>query len=132
MPRDHAALTRTGFSRLANAKSKRRSRLWLVAVLLIAGALVGAWFSSFGQRLRGDAAAGSAYGARVACSCRFVAGRSLDSCEKDKLAGMGLIRFSADEEAKSVTASVPLISSETARLKPGFGCVLDRWERGRR
>lgn len=87
------------------------------------------WFSSFGQRIRGDARAGTAYGARVACSCRFVAGRSMEDCAKDKLAGMALIRLSADEEAKSVTASVPLVASATARRRPGYGCVLDRWER---
>ena len=96
-------------------------------MLLIAsfGAL---WFSAFGQRLRGDAMAGTAYGARVACSCRFVAGRSMEDCAKDKLAGMGLIRLSSDEETKSVTASVPLIASETAALRDGYGCVLREWK----
>ncbi len=131
MPRDHAALTRTGFSRLANAKSKRRSGLWLLALAALVALLLAAWFSSFGQRLRGDVLAGTAYGARVACSCRFVAGRSMEDCAKDKLAGMALIRLSADEEAKSVTASVPVVSSATARLRLGYGCVLDRWERER-
>lgn len=125
------ALTRTGFSRLANAKSKRRPRLWLLAVIAIAGVATVAWFSSFGDRLRGDVVAGTAYGARVACSCRFVAGRSMESCAGDKLAGMELISLSADEEAKSVTASVPMVANATARLRPGYGCVLDRWERER-
>lgn len=77
--------------------------------------------------MRGDAAAGTAYGARVACSCRFVAGRSMQDCAKDKLAGMALIRLTADEDAKSVTASVPLVASETATLRDGYGCVLDSW-----
>lgn len=115
-------------SRLANAKSRHRSRLWLVLVVLLAAGLAALWFSSFGQRLRGDAAAGTAYGARVACSCHFVAGRSMEDCAKDKLAGMGMIRFSADEATKSVTASVPLIASETASLRDGYGCVLRSWK----
>lgn len=93
--------------------------------------IAAAWFSSFGQRLRDDAAAGTAYGARVACSCRFVAGRSMDDCAKDKLAGMALIRLSADEETHSVTATVPLVASETARLRKNYGCVLDPWKEGR-
>lgn len=115
-----------GISRLANAKSRRRSRFWLVILSLLAAGLAALWFSSLGQRLRGDATAGTAYAARVACSCRFVAGRSMEDCAKDKLAGMSLIRLSDDdEEAKSVTASVPLIAKETARLRPGYGCVLD-------
>lgn len=117
-----------GVSRLANAKSRGRARIWLILLLLVVGGLTALWFSSAGQRLRGDVAAGTAYGARVACSCRFVAGRSMDDCAKDKLAGMGLIRLSADEEAKSVTASVPLVGSETARLRDGYGCVLDSWQ----
>lgn len=117
-----------GVSRLANAKSRRRSRAWLVAVVLLAAGLAALWYSNIGQRMRGDAAAGTAYGARVACSCRFVAGRSMDDCAKDKLAGMEMIRFSANEDAKSVTASVPLIASETARLREGYGCVLDSWQ----
>lgn len=100
-------------------------------VLLIVALIAAVWFAPFGQRMRDDAAAGTAYGARVACSCRFVAGRSMENCAKDKLAGMELIRLSADEEAKSVTASVPLIASETARLREGYGCVLDRWEGAR-
>lgn len=114
--------------RLANAKSGRRGRLWAILVLLLAGALAALWFSSYGERLRGDAVAGTAYGARVACSCRYVAGRSMGDCAKDKLAGMGMIRFSTDEDARSVTASVPLIASDTARLREGYGCVLDRWD----
>lgn len=121
-------LTRTGISGLANAKYPRFARRLVIAAALAAAALVALWFSSYGERLRGDAAAGTAYGARVACSCRFVAGRSLEDCGKDKLAGMELITLSADEEARSVTASVPLIASDTARYRKGYGCVLTRWD----
>lgn len=116
-----------GISRLANAKSRARGRAWPIVLLVLAGGLAALWSSSSGQRLRGDAVAGAAYGARVACSCRFVAGRSMEDCARDKLAGMGMIRLSADEEAKSVTASVPLITSETATFREGYGCVLKSW-----
>ncbi len=77
---------------------------------------------------KAQAELGSAYAARVACSCRQVAGRSLEDCEKDKLDGMEMISLSEDEEARSVTASVPLMASATARYKEGYGCVLDPWE----
>lgn len=113
---------------MANAKSKRRSRLLLVILVAIAAGLAALWFSSPGERLRGDALAGTAYAARVACSCRFVAGRSLDDCRKDKLAGMGMMALSADESTRSVTASVPLIARDTARHREGFGCVLQDWQ----
>ena len=99
----------------------------IVLLLLFAAGLAAVWLSPFGQRLRGDAIAGTAYGARVACSCRFVAGRSMKDCEKDKLAGMGMISLSADETAKSVTASVPLLASDTAAYRKGYGCVLQSW-----
>jgi hypothetical protein len=112
---------------LANAKSRGRGRIWLLVALALAALLAAAWFSSFGQRLRGDVTAGTAYAARVACSCRFVAGRTMESCADDKLAGMSLIGLTADESARSVTAGVPLFASETARMRPGYGCVLDRW-----
>lgn len=112
---------------MAIAKSRPRSRVWLILLSLVVAGLATLWFSGPGQRLRGDAAAGTAYGARVACSCRFVAGRSLEDCAKDKLAGMEIIRLSEDAATKSVTASVPLMASETASLREGYGCVLQSW-----
>lgn len=113
---------------MANAKSKRRWGRALAFVLIVALAgLALLWFSAPGERLRGDAVAGTAYAARVGCSCRFVAGRTMADCAKDKLAGMELISLSADEEARSVTARIPLLASDTARLRPGYGCVSEDW-----
>ncbi len=97
--------------------------MWLGA---IAVALLALW-AAFGASAMGYARAGTAYGARVACSCRWVAGRGLEDCAKDKLAGMELVTFSEDPKDRSVTARMLLVS-ETARLKPGYGCVLHPWE----
>lgn len=109
---------------MATAKGRRGSRLlWLGA---IAVALLALW-AAFGSSAMDYAHAGTAYGARVACSCRWVAGRGLDNCAKDKLAGMELVSFSEDADEKSVTARMLLVT-DTARLKPGYGCVLDPWE----
>jgi hypothetical protein len=107
------------------ARPARRGtiRRWLLLLLVVLG-LALAWFW---QPLGGYARTGAAYGARVACSCRFVGGRSLGDCKKDFEPGMELIVLSEDPQQKSVTARFPLLASETARLHPGEGCRLDPW-----
>ncbi|WP_369026512.1 hypothetical protein [Qipengyuania sp. RANM35] len=113
---------------MATAKtSSGKTRIWLW-LALIALAIGGAAWVFYGEGVRRTVAAGTAYGAHVACSCRFIEGRSMSDCAKDKLEGMEFVRFSADEEAKSVTASVPLVASDTAFYREGYGCVLQPWE----
>ena len=107
----------------SGARSIRANRLvWIGGTIVAALAL---WLA-FGTAALGYARAGTAYGARVACSCRFVAGRPLDDCAKDKVGGMELVSLSEDVDEKSVTARLLLVS-DTARLKPGYGCLLDPW-----
>ena len=76
---------------------------------------------------RQDAQASMAYAARIACSCHFLAGRELDSCEKDFPPGTGQIILSSDDDDRVVTAWLPLFGSVTARYVEGPGCVLDSW-----
>ena len=108
-------------------KSPPRHSIWKLLALVIVVALV-ATFVAYRQPIAGYAGAGTAYSARVACSCHFVGGREMSDCRKDKLAGMELVMLSADEEAKSVTASIPLVKSETATYREGYGCVLQEWQ----
>jgi hypothetical protein len=113
-------------SRLATAKARSRNRVvWIGGVLL---ALLALWLA-FGSAALGYARAGTAYGARVACSCRFVAGRSLEDCNKDKLKGMELVSLSDDVDEKSVTARMLFLASDTATYRPGYGCLLQPWDR---
>jgi hypothetical protein len=102
-------------------------RLWLLVLGAVLLAL-GLAFAQYRAPIAGYASVATAYPARVACSCRFVAGRSLDDCAKDKLAGMELVSLSEDAEAQSVTATFPLVTSSTASLREGYGCVLEKWE----
>lgn len=102
--------------------SRWRRRLLLLAGLAALVAL--AWFW---RPLTADAVAATAYGARVACPCRFVAGRSLPDCDKDFEPDMALVLLSEDAEAKSVTAWIPLLASQTAVFREGRGCTLKRW-----
>ncbi len=77
-----------------------------------------AWF--WGP-LTAQARAGAAYGARIGCSCHFVAGRPLDQCSDDFMPGMSMVMLSGDDEDKSVTARVFPIASETVRYREGEG-----------
>ncbi len=71
-------------------------------------------------QLRAQMAAG--FGARIACSCRYIEGRGLDSCKSDfaGLKGMGLVRFTDDPAQRTVHASVPLLARRKAAFKAGL------------
>jgi len=108
------------------ATAKRSRRIWpraLLALAVLLGAL--GWF--YREPVAGYTGVGAAFGARTACSCRYLAGRSLEDCKKDFEPGMELVFLSEDEESQSVTAYVPLLARDTARYREGFGCVLEPW-----
>jgi hypothetical protein len=111
----------------APARRRARSRWGLWALAIIA-ALVGGAALAFRTEIAGYGSVSAAYSARVACSCRFVAGRPLEDCKKDKLAGMEAVTLVEDVEAKSVTARFPLVASATATYRKGYGCVLEPYE----
>lgn len=97
----------------------------MAAGLAVVGVAVLAFYW---QTLMGYAQTGASYGARVACSCRFVGGRDLGDCRKDFEPGMELIMLSEDSQARSVTARFPLLARQTATYREGWGCVLERWD----
>ena len=104
-----------------------KPRIWpraLFALAVLVAAV--AWF--YREPIAGYTTTGAAFGARTACSCRYLAGRGLEDCAKDFEPGMELVFLSEDEEARSVTARVPLIASATATYRDGFGCVLEPWD----
>lgn len=108
-------------------KGQPRRRRWPLVLGILALIAAGAvWY--FRVPITGYSQTAAAYSARVACSCRYLGGRSLEDCEKDKLAGMELVMLSEDAETKSVTARFPLLASETATLREGYGCMLEPWE----
>lgn len=97
----------------------RRRRLWpwllLAAVLALA-----IWYY---PTVKAQAEAGSAYAARIGCSCRYVQGRALDSCKRDFEPGMEIVSVGDDVATKTVTGSVPLLASRSARYAGASGCV---------
>lgn len=111
----------------APARTAPRTRwgLWVLAIIALG---VGGAALAFRTEINGYGSIASAYSARVACSCRFVAGRSLEDCRKDKLAGMEAVTLVEDVETKSVTARFPLVAQATATYREGYGCVMEPYE----
>ncbi|WP_150291100.1 hypothetical protein [Sphingobium estronivorans] len=99
-------------------------RKWTYGIVIVAllplALLVWNW-----STLRARAQVGVGFGARVACSCRYVEGRSMKSCQGDKEPGMWAVSLKDLPEAKAVNAAVPLFASRTARYRQGWGCLLE-------
>ena len=101
--------------------TKRRVILYGAALFLLILVTVLAYNYAF---IKGQMNVGTAYGARVACSCHYLGGRDIEDCEKDFEPGMEVIGLTLDDERKRVTASVPLLASATAEFREGWGCVM--------
>jgi hypothetical protein len=103
----------------------RRPWRRLIALALLVAVIGGlAWVWTPARRY---AETGASYGARVACSCRYLGGRSLADCHKDLERQTAWASLSEDPAAHSVTASFPLIASQTATYHQGWGCQLQPW-----
>jgi hypothetical protein len=109
----------------SSARPARRGglrRLGLMVMVAAVGVLAWYW-----RPLNAYAVTGAAYGARIGCSCRFVAERALGDCRGDLRPGTRFVMLFDDDEAKSVTARFPLLASQTATFREGEGCVLEQW-----
>jgi hypothetical protein len=102
----------------------RWGRNLTILVLLIAS-IVTAWFWN---RMQVAAQTRTAYAAQTGCLCRYTAQRSLASCQGDAGVKQSWVGLHEDAAAHSLTASVPLLVSQTARWSPEGGCVLDPWK----
>ena len=103
----------------ASSKKWRTAKLMALAVLLLAALwLVWNWSS-----IKGQARVGAAYGAHITCSCRYIEGRDMASCETDKEAGLEMVSLSDDPENQRVTASVMFLAEAVAERRGAFGCV---------
>lgn len=101
-----------------------RKRVVMWAVVAVVLALITATLL-YARAMRPQLELGTGYAARVACACRYIGNRPLKSCYKDFEPGMEPIRLSENAVEKSVTASVPLLASRTARFDPLLGCQPD-------
>lgn len=90
--------------------------------IVIAALIVGWTIYNFAD-IKAQAQLGASYGAHIACSCRYIEGRSLDSCKTDFEPGMGMVSLSDDTENQRVRASVPLLAEAYAEKRGDFGCL---------
>ena len=112
---------------VAIAQPRRRwgRMVWLVLLLAIVGAI--AWFWA---PAREYARTGASYGARVACSCRYLGGRTLGDCHKDMEGATSWVRLSEDPASRSVSANMLFLAHQTATYHEGWGCQLQPWTGG--
>lgn len=102
---------------------KARRALGVGSAVAVLAAIGGA--AAYADAVRPRLELGVGYAARVACACRYIGRRPLDSCYRDFEPGMEPIRLADDPARKGVTASVPLLTSRTARFDPLLGCRPD-------
>lgn len=110
----------------------RQPSRWLRNLVLIALVMLALLLAFSWRGLRQEAMVSTSYGAQVACACRFVSRQELGTCKsRVALAGLGrtasLLSLSEDAETRTVTASVPLLASQTASFAPDRGCQLEAW-----
>ena len=107
------------------ALANRRWPIVLAILVIVAVALL----LNLLPAMKAYSQTGSAYAARVVCSCRYVGGRSLEDCKKDLEPGMEIVSLTDLPDQQRVEASVPLLASDSATLRPGSGCVLQSWDK---
>lgn len=108
----------------------------IFAVLIVLALIAAAVWHFYLKEQRQFALVATAYSAKMICSCRFVAERSMDSCMSDFTEDVSQLDFEViDHRTKkddvtiklrrSVTASAPFgLSKDTAVFEPGLGCTL--------
>ena len=104
-----------------------KARTFLIAAaVIISVAAGGAYAYARSQKPLLDLGVG--YAARVACGCHYIGNRPIGDCRKDFEPGMKLIMLANDPATKTVTASVPLIASRSARFDAVLGCQVEVFE----
>lgn len=90
----------------------------IVAVLTVVGGY-GAWQTSIAADV------GAAAMAKVACSCVFVEGRSLESCRADDPPGFEQVSVTVDTKVRTATGAVAGVIFRRAVYSEAYGCVLE-------
>ncbi|OYW85013.1 MAG: hypothetical protein B7Z20_09850 [Sphingobium sp. 32-64-5] len=106
--------------------SKRAAVRWAVAkwTALALAALLLALILWKWRDWQASARMGAAYAARLTCSCRYVEGRSAESCAQDIRHETRLVSVTERPEQRRIIARVPLLGRAEAGFRPGYGCLI--------
>lgn len=97
-------------------------KYWLVIALVVIVAVgVGGYYALQGPMLYGRI--GTTYAAKQTCSCMFISGRSLDSCQADLPGGADIVKISVS--GHHVQASAYGLVHASAAFEDGYGCRVD-------
>jgi hypothetical protein len=113
-----ATATSTQTAKPPRSKLKVARNIAFAVLALMLLLLVWNWGS-----IKGQAKVGAAYGAHIACSCRYIEGRDMPSCETDMEPGMEIVSLSDDPGNKRVTASVLFLAKAVAERRGTNGCI---------
>ena len=108
-----------GTARKPSLSLVQKAKYAAIAVL----ALLLLWLVFSFAGIKAQAQLGVSYAAHIACSCRYIEGRPLNSCTKDFEPGMEMVSLSDDPDKKRVTASVPFLANAVAERRGEFGCL---------
>ncbi len=101
----------------------------IVKAILMIFVVIGLIFGFFWQFWLRDqlsfARLATAYGAKMVCSCRFVAGRDLQSCKGDFTVDISAFEFTETDNGVQASVLGGLISSRAVN-EPGLGCAVVR------
>lgn len=98
-----------------------KMRWWILgglALALVAGGV-------YAARVADQAGVAAAAMAKVACSCVFVGGRTLDACRADDPPGFEQVAVEIDETGKAAVARLLGVITRRAAYSETYGCTLE-------
>ena len=95
----------------------------ILGVLIVLALVAAAVWHFYLKEQREFALVATAYSAKMICSCRFVAERSMNSCMTDFTEDISALTIT--ENGTTITSKAPLgLSADTAAFESGLGCTL--------
>ncbi len=104
-----------GFASMSMGQKVKIAVIVLLSLILL-------WFVFNFAGIKAQARLGASYASHIACSCRYVEERPLESCYKDFEGGMEMISLTDDPKNRRISASVPLLAYAVAEKRGEFGC----------